>query len=1058
MRSPLYFSRQHSYFYPVCASALLLSLLTPVVAQSQETSPPQVVEKVQENKTQKKTISHHAYANWRSIANTVLSRDGQWVVYALVGQETDGEIVFKNRVQGTEWRFPRGVTPAFSADGRYAAFAIKPTQADLEKARKEKKKGDDLPKSDVGVVDLTTGKVDTVTRVKQFAWPEQGGNFLAIFKEPIPVSKKAGASTESAKADVDVDNIDDDDQESPAAADSKKKNVSAELILMDVEHQQSQHIEHVANFSWDKHGTLLAFSVQQAGSTEAKPDTTSTPDQAKAAIEKLSDGVYVIDPQTREVDSVLSGSGSYKQLRFNEGGDTLAFVTNRDEVAKQKIKTTDASDHANDTKDKEGVVSEKSESKKADKKPEKEALIYQLYVWQKGSNAATRLASAETTGMPQGWGVSEFGELTFSKDGLRLFLSTAPLPVVEHPGDEETVNVDLWHWQDPELQSVQKVNAEKDKHKHYKAMIHLPDHRFIQLATPQIPTVVVNDNPSYALGTSNIPYQMLSSWDGHYEDAYAINLATGKALLLGKKLRFPATLSPAGRFVTAFDAKSSQWMAWRTADGRMINLTGRIQSHFEDHEHDTPEPRSPYGMAGWRADDKAVVMYDQYDLWQVNPDTGAAKNLSNHLGRQRQISLRYLPLETETKPESEDPVPTAEMRPLPDQAWLLTATNQQDRSTGFFRLAPDGGQPEQLMFAPKMLGSVVKAKEADVLVFTQQSFTEFPDVWASNLRFEHPERISFANPQQTKYNWGTQEMIEFTSKDGKKLKALLAKPENFDPSKKYPMMVYLYEKLSDNLHRYIPPAPSQNINVTRYVSNGYIVLRPDIVYQTGHPGQSAMNAVIPAIKKVLASGYVDPKRIGIQGHSWGAYQINYMLTKTDMFRAAEAGAAVGDMVSAYGGIRWGKGVSRAFQYETGQSRMAGTPWNKTAEYIENSAIFHIDKIHTPYLTKHNDGDDAVPWYQAIEFFTAMRRLGKEAYWFNYNGEKHGLKDKENVKHYTVHLDEYFDYFLLGQPKPEWMNNPIPYLQRGRRDVKPLFTPDDLSDVQTKAVELRTKKD
>jgi len=255
-------------------------------------------------------------------------------------------------------------------------------------------------------------------------------------------------------------------------------------------------------------------------------------------------------------------------------------------------------------------------------------------------------------------------------------------------------------------------------------------------------------------------------------------------------------------------------------------------------------------------------------------------------------------------------------------------------------------------------------------------------------------------------------------------------------------MVYIYEKMTDNLYRYVPPAPSQNINVTRYVSNGYVVLRPDIVYQTGHPGKSAMNAVIPAINKVVGLGYVDAKRIGIQGHSWGAYQINYMLTQTNMFRAAEAGAAVGDMVSGYGGIRWGKGVSRAFQYETGQSRIGGTPWNKTNEYIENSAIFHIDKIQTPYLTKHNDGDDAVPWYQAIEFFTAMRRLGKEAYWFNYNGEKHGLKDRENVKHYTVHLDEYFDHYLLNQARPDWMNTPTPYLQRGRRDVKSLFTPDD----------------
>ena len=306
------------------------------------------------------------------------------------------------------------------------------------------------------------------------------------------------------------------------------------------------------------------------------------------------------------------------------------------------------------------------------------------------------------------------------------------------------------------------------------------------------------------------------------------------------------------------------------------------------------------------------------------------------------------------------------------------------------------------------------------------------------MNFAKAEKISQANPQQDQFNWGTQEQIEYVSADGKKLKALIAKPENFDPKKKYPMMVYIYEKMTDNLHRYVAPSPAQNINVTRYVSNGYIVLRPDIVYTTGYPGKSAMNTVLPAVKTVLAQGYVDPKRVGIQGHSWGAYQINYMLTRTDMFRAAEAGASMANMVSGYGGIRWGAGVSRAFQYERGQSRIGGTPWDSTAKYVENSPIFQIDKVKTPYLTVHNDDDDAVPWYQAIEFFSALRRLNKEAYWFNYNGEKHGLRDRDNIKHFTVHMSEFFDHYLLGKARPEWMDKPVPYLERGKRDVMGMF--------------------
>jgi len=253
-------------------------------------------------------------------------------------------------------------------------------------------------------------------------------------------------------------------------------------------------------------------------------------------------------------------------------------------------------------------------------------------------------------------------------------------------------------------------------------------------------------------------------------------------------------------------------------------------------------------------------------------------------------------------------------------------------------------------------------------------------------------------------------------------------------------MVYIYERLSDQLHRYYPPSPGTSINFTRYVSNGYVILQPDIIYEIGHPGLSALKCVIPAVEKVISLGFIDPKRIGIQGHSWGGYQITYLITRTNLFAAVEAGAAVSNMISAYGGIRWGSGMSRAFQYEKTQSRIGGPPWEKALQFIENSPIFWVERVNTPYLTIHNDEDDAVPWYQGIEFFTALRRLGKEAYMFNFNGEKHGLRDRENQKYWTVHLDEFFDHYLKGAPRPEWMEKGVPYLERGKRDISYLFKP------------------
>jgi dipeptidyl aminopeptidase/acylaminoacyl peptidase len=262
-------------------------------------------------------------------------------------------------------------------------------------------------------------------------------------------------------------------------------------------------------------------------------------------------------------------------------------------------------------------------------------------------------------------------------------------------------------------------------------------------------------------------------------------------------------------------------------------------------------------------------------------------------------------------------------------------------------------------------------------------------------------------------------------------------------------MVYIYEGLTQNLHSYATPNVGTSINVARYVSNGYVMLQPDIVYATGFPGESAEKCVIPAVNTVVAMGFIDQKRIGIQGHSWGGYQITHLITRTDIFAAVEAGASVSNMISAYGGIRWGTGMVRQFQYEKTQSRIGESPWDAPLLYIENSPIFWVKKIKTPYLTIHNDADDAVPWYQGIEFNTALRRLGKEAYMFTYNGELHGLRSRDNMKHWTVHMDEFFDHYLLGKPRPEWMDKGVSFLDRGKRDVAPMFKKKAAEKVEAK---------
>jgi dipeptidyl aminopeptidase/acylaminoacyl peptidase len=338
---------------------------------------------------------------------------------------------------------------------------------------------------------------------------------------------------------------------------------------------------------------------------------------------------------------------------------------------------------------------------------------------------------------------------------------------------------------------------------------------------------------------------------------------------------------------------------------------------------------------------------------------------------------------------------------------------------------------------PKAFRGAVKAKDADVVMLTESTFNEFPDLMITNSSFANMKRVSNANPQKDGLSWGSAELVRYTNTDGVQLSGILMKPENFDPSKKYPLMVYIYEKLSQNLNTFVNPSPGTSINAAYYVSNGYLVLEPDIVYTIGYPGQSALKCVLSAVQAVVDKGFVNEDAIGIQGHSWGGYQIAYMVTQTNRFKAAAPGAVVANMTSAYSGIRWGTGLSRQFQYEHTQSRIGGTIWEYPMRFIENSPLFQLDRVQTPILTIHNDADTAVPWYQGIEFYLGLRRLGKEVYMFSYNGEPHGLTRRPNQKDYTLRLQQFFDHFLKGAPEPDWMAHGIPFLQKGKEPVASL---------------------
>lgn len=383
---------------------------------------------------------------------------------------------------------------------------------------------------------------------------------------------------------------------------------------------------------------------------------------------------------------------------------------------------------------------------------------------------------------------------------------------------------------------------------------------------------------------------------------------------------------------------------------------------------------------------------------------------------------------------------------------MLSLLDTRTYAYGYARVPAAGGDPATLIRRDERLnplptglstllhnriGPPLAAKRSSRWLIARSTFREAPNLWATDASFGAMTRVTDANPQQAQYRWGTERLISYTSRDGKPLRAVLLLPDGARPDGKLPLLVYFYERFSDTLHSYYRPAPGTSPSFIRYVSNGYAVLLPDVAYRDGHPGQSAYDSLMPAVDAALATKYVDRRRVGIAGHSWAAYQINYLITRTNRFAAVEAGAAVDDMISAYSGIRLESGNVRESQYEHGQSRIGATPWDRPDLYIENSGLFHIKNITTPYLTIHNDADGAVPFFQGIEFATAMRRLGKTAYMFSFDGEDHNLRGREQQKYWTVHLDEWFDHYLKGAPRPAWFDG-IDFLHRGERNVHPLY--------------------
>lgn len=653
--------------------------------------------------------------------------------------------------------------------------------------------------------------------------------------------------------------------------------------------------------------------------------------------------------------------------------------------------------------------------------------LYDLYYFSTADLKPQKIANEQIVGLPGGFAVSRFGSLAFNRDGNRLQFGIAPKPK-EEPKDtlpaDEKFSLDVWSYRDTVLMPMQLVNKKRIAEANYMAVYFPKEKRALALGDIELPSIsfAENGDAPYALGTTSRPYSLYTGEDIQMytpSDVYLIDLKTGKRTQIRKGGYGGTYLSPSAKYAAYYNLADSSWYAINTKTLKHTRLTADIPYPLYNIDDDHPGTPPLYGMSGWTTDEKMLIP-DQFDLWLVDPSGKEPSQNLTKIGREKKTQFRFVNM---SRVEGKSVVDMS--RPM-----MFLSFNRENKENGYYLLQP--GQPiQKLVEGPYIYAIVGFAREGNRLIYTRENFNEFRDLWTSNEQFGDAKKLTNANPQQTDYKWGSVELFKWTDFNGNECEGLLHFPEDYDPSHPYPTIVYFYETQTFLRYRYNTPAPSRSIiNPVYCTSNGYVVFIPDIKYRDGHPGKSCYDVVVSGTMALIDRGIADKDHIGLQGQSWGGYQTAYLVTQTDLYACSAPGAAVTNMFSAYGGIRYESGMSRASQYETGQSRIGATPWKRPDLYIENSSVFFADRVKTPQLLRHDDNDGAVPWTQSIEYYIALRRLGRPVWLLNYNGEPHNLASRAACMDWDKRMYQFFDHYLKGAPMPRWMKEGISVTEKG----------------------------
>jgi dienelactone hydrolase len=920
---------------------------------------------------QKSPITAADYGQWETLGTGELAPDGSKLVVGV--RRVDGTSELRLHGTASPGAAPRvidnGSVPAFSADSRWLAYRIGYSETEQESMRER----DEPLRNRMGLLDLQSDDEEVVEAVASFAFDDSGAYVLL----------RGYAAQGRAAADV---------------------------IVRSLETGTSINFGNVTEYAWQDDAPRLAMTV----ATESG----------------AGNGIQLYDAATSTLVVLDSGDASFTKPTWREDAADLAVLRSVEDDSHEEPthivlawRGLDAGvsaplrfDHRDladfDLQGDMRVVEHRAPAWSDDGS----TIFFGIREWRAKPAADDTAEDEETAAAGEAAAGAEVGEgdedTTRGESG-------------DKPGDEEPepADVDIWHARDERIIPMQKLQEGRDRAKSYLSAWHIDEGRFIRLGTDYDETITLLEGQKYATETDRTPYIVDGMFGRRWYDIDLIEVNSGERRRVVDRVRYFSGGSATGEHLLYF--KNDQFFAYDIASGKHTDLTSSLPTSFVNEGYDFPVEQKPsWGVAGWAEDDEAVLLYDRYNIWSVRPDGAGALRLTD--GAAADVRYRYVRLGA-GGPSFGAPPAAIDL----DEPLYLSMYGEWTKKSGYARLAVsgEGGDPAPLVWLDKNVGRLTKADDAETFAYVVQDFDDSPDYFAGGAALGDAVQITTTNPFQADFAWGHSQLIDYSCEFGPRVQGALYYPAGYEEGREYPMITYVYERLSQSVHRYTVPSERSSYNTAVWTSQGYFVLQPDILFRGRRPGTSAVECIRPAVKTVVDSGLVDGDRVGLVGHSWGGYEAAYVPTQTDIFAASVSGAALTNFFSMFGTIHWNQGMPESSHWETGQARMDVPYWDDMEAYVRESPVMGIPQLETPMLMAFGDSDGTVDWHQGVEMYNYARRAGKQFVMLVYADENHSNRQEKNQLDYHHRVLEWFGHYLKGEPAEPWITEGKSVIER-----------------------------